>query len=114
MNTKTKPAPTGYWTQLAVKQLSSQPGLQPDKAATAREKKLWAQLVALQAAANAVLSDVDDDGIAEAQDMAVLGLRQAVGGSSNVGAGKRVPASKIVDRRPNCGQHRLTGQMSSV
>lgn len=92
MNTKTKPAATGYWTQLAVEQLSSQPGLQPGSIATAREKILWVRLVALQAAANAVLSDVDDDGIAEAQDMAVLGLRQAVAGSSNVRTGKRVPA----------------------
>lgn len=82
MNAIAIPSPPepGYWTQRALEQLSAQPGLQPGPAATSCEKLLWARLVALQAAANAVLSDVDDDGLAEKDDMAVLGLRQAVKG----------------------------------
>lgn len=74
------PPEPGYWTQLALQQLGREPGLLPGENATNCERLLWNRLVALQAAANAVLSDVDDDGIAKAHDMAVLGLRQAVKG----------------------------------
>lgn len=89
IDTPSPPEP-GYWTQLALEQLSSQNGLLPGSNATACEKLLWNRLVALQAAANAVLSDVDDDGIAEAKDMAVLGLRQAVNGLPKPRSVKRV------------------------
>ncbi len=88
------PQEPGYWTQLALEQLSSQEGLLPGNNATACEKLLWNRLVALQAAANAVLSDVDDDGIAEANDMAVLGLRQAVKGLLKPNVAKRAITSR--------------------
>ncbi|WP_141396376.1 hypothetical protein [Polaromonas sp. AET17H-212] len=91
--TPSQPEP-GYWTQLALAQLISQQGLLPGSNATACEKLLWGRLVALQAAANAVLSDVDDDGIAEANDMAVLGLRQAVKGPQKPKVAKRVITSR--------------------
>jgi len=81
------PPEPGYWTQLALEQLK---GIQPASGATAGEKVLWGRLLALQAASNAVLSDVDDDGVAEANDISVLGLRQAVKGSSKQTAAKRV------------------------
>ena len=75
--TPDEPSPD-YWRDLAAHQLDAQPGLKPGNGSTACEKRLWGRLVALQAAANRVLSDVDDDGVAEAHDMAVLGLREAV------------------------------------
>lgn len=82
MTTTTAPAPdepsSGYWHALAVTRLSAHPGLKPGDGATPCEKLLWRRLVDLQAAAYGVLSDIDDDGVAEANDMAVLGLRQAV------------------------------------
>lgn len=86
------PAPQNpsYWTQLALEQLK---GLQPGSGATTGEQILWGRLVALQAAANAVLSDVDDDGVAEANDMAVLGLRQAVKGTPKRRTAKGVIAT---------------------
>lgn len=48
---------------------------------TEQEKKirqLEAQLAMIQAAARRVLSDVDDDGIAEHDDMSILALRAAL------------------------------------
>ncbi|MFT3819807.1 MAG: hypothetical protein QM750_19715 [Rubrivivax sp.] len=44
---------------------------------TALERKLWARLVRLEAAALRVLSDVDDDGVAERSDVAITELRAA-------------------------------------
>ena len=41
-------------------------------------KKLKEQVQALVKAAKRVLSDIDDDGVAERHDMAVLALRTAV------------------------------------
>ncbi len=93
MNTVLAPAPDepdgDYWRDLAVERLGLQPGLKPDNDATACEKRLWKRLVALQAAAYRVLSDVDDDGIAEAHDMAILGLREAVDAPTETRPGKR-------------------------
>jgi len=89
------PREPGYWTQLAFEQLSLEQGLLPGNDATDYEKLLWGRLVALQAAANAVLSDVDDDGVAEANDMAVLGLRQAVKGPPKLKAAKRVITTRL-------------------
>lgn len=91
--TPSQPEP-GYWTQLALAQLGRQQGLQPGSNATACEKLLWGRLVDLQAAAIAVLSDVVDDGIAEANDMAVLGLRHAVEGPQKPKVAKRVITSR--------------------
>lgn len=94
MNTVSAPAPDepgqDYWRDLAMERLELQTGLKPGNDATACEKKLWKRLVALQAAAYRVLSDVDDDGIAEAHDMAILGLRQAVDGPPEPRPGQRV------------------------
>lgn len=92
----------GYWTQLALEQLSCQPGLLPGHSATPCETLLWSRLVALQAAANAVLSDIDDDGVAEKDDMAVLGLRHAVKGLHK---SKATPAAKrSVQVRPGAAR----------
>lgn len=88
--TPTPPEP-GYWTQIALEQLK---GTQPASGATAGEKVLWGRLVDLQAAANAVLSDVDDDGVAEANDMAILGLRHAVKGARKPSTAKRVISTR--------------------
>ncbi len=41
-------------------------------------KRLQAQLAMMVIAAKKVLSDIDDDGVAEGGDMAVLALRKAV------------------------------------
>lgn len=41
-------------------------------------KQLEAQIVMLVKAAKQVLSDIDDDGVAERHDMGVLALRSAV------------------------------------
>ena len=68
-----EPGP-GYWHDMAEDRLSAQPGLKPEAVATQCEKLLWKRLVALQAAAYRVLSDVDDDGVAEAHDGAAIGL----------------------------------------
>lgn len=46
-------------------------------ASTALERHLWARLVKLEAAALRVLSDVDDDGVAEEADVAIQQLRAA-------------------------------------
>ncbi len=77
--TQTAPLPDpDYWKQVASKQLCQ---LKPDSGfSSSLERKLWDRLLTLQAAANAVLDDVDDDGVAEAHDVAVLGLRNAVSG----------------------------------
>lgn len=90
--TPDEPSPD-YWRDLAVERLGALPGLRPGVGATACEKRLWGHLVTLQAAAYRVLSDVDDDGVAEAHDMAVLGLREAVAVSV---APKAPPGSRVV------------------
>ncbi|WP_371436204.1 hypothetical protein [Polaromonas sp.] len=100
MNSVSAPAEPnpGYWHEQAVHQL----GLQPGPVATACEKLLWSRLVALQAAAYAVLSDVDDDGVAEAQDMAVMRLRKAVETepqSPKMAAGRRVTKAVNIPTR---------------
>ena len=53
-----------------------------------RIKQLEAQLAMLTVAARTVLSDIDDDGVAERHDMAVLALRNAV---------KQNPAGTILE-----------------
>lgn len=50
-------------------------------------KQLEAQLAMMVTAAKKVLSDIDDDGVAERHDMAVLALRNAV---------KQGPAAEIL------------------
>lgn len=67
-----------YWRDLAVEQLKAQGVLPPLVGANTSEILLWGRLVTLHAASLSVLSDVDDDGIAEAQDTAILGLREAL------------------------------------
>ena len=44
---------------------------------TKLERELWSRLVRLKAAALRVLSDVDDDGVAEGADIAIQQLRAA-------------------------------------
>ena len=78
-----------YWHDKAVEQLSRQSGLRPMVDSTNCEKLLWNRLVELQSAAYAVLSDVDDDGVAEANDMAIRGLRDAVKGKGPLPMAKR-------------------------
>ncbi len=80
------------------------PGLKPGNGATACEKRLWGRLVTLQAAAYRVLSDVDDDGVAEAHDMAVLALREAV--AANVEP--KTPPEKRIFRVANGPGRRIT------
>jgi hypothetical protein len=89
-----EPTP-GYWHDRAVEKLNTQDRLKPGPDATHSEKRLWARLVELQAAAYAVLSDVDDDGVAEAHDMAILGLRNAVNGKSRTAVPTR-PSKRIL------------------
>lgn len=43
--------------------------------ATTREMRMWERLTALNEAARRVLRDVDDDGVAEAHDVAIHELR---------------------------------------
>lgn len=51
---------------------------EPVEVIVARTTQLEAQLARLVKAARQVLSDIDDDGVAERHDMGVLALRQAV------------------------------------
>lgn len=49
----------------------------PEDLTTPRERRLWKRLEALHAAALRVLSDVDDDGVAERGDVAICALEAA-------------------------------------
>lgn len=79
MATKTPPVPQGYFEEKASEALEML-GLRLGENPTPLENQLMAQLLLVSGAAVAVLDDVDDDGVAEANDMAVLGLRQALKG----------------------------------
>lgn len=77
MATQKHPKPEGYFEEKASDALAAS-GLVLPEAPTPLESKLMAQLLLVSGAAERVLSDVDDDGVAEAQDMAVLGMRKAL------------------------------------
>lgn len=83
MPTKKHPMPQGYFEEKACDALAASGLVLPDTP-TPLEAKLMAQLLLVSGAAERVLSDVDDDGVAEAADMAVLGMRKAL-------AGQRLP-----------------------
>jgi len=77
MTTKKQPKPEGYFEEKASDAWAAR-GLALPESPTALESKLMAQLLLISGAAERVLSDIDDDGIAEAADMAVLGMRKAL------------------------------------
>ncbi|MES2877521.1 MAG: hypothetical protein V4713_03795 [Pseudomonadota bacterium] len=77
MATKTHPEPEGFFEEKASDALASR-GLVLPESPTALEFKLMAHLLLICGAAERVLSDVDDDGVAEAADMAVLAMRKAL------------------------------------
>lgn len=79
MSTKTHPKPEGYFEEKASDALTAR-GLVLPQSPTLLESKLMTQLLLLSGAAERVLSDVDDDGVAEAADMAVLSMRKALQG----------------------------------
>lgn len=73
MPIKKHPRPEGYFEERASDALAAR-GLVLPESPTPLESKLMAQLLLLSGAAERVLSDVDDDGVAEAADMAVLSM----------------------------------------
>ena len=73
--------PEPYFTEKARLSLESQ-GVCLGASPTKLEATLWKRLLLVFAAAERVLSDVDDDRVAEAQDMAILGLRSALVGKT--------------------------------
>lgn len=78
---KKHPKPEGYFQEKASEAFVAL-GLVLPEHPTPLESRLMAQLLLVSGAAEQVLSDVDDDGIAEAADMAVLGMRKALLGQS--------------------------------
>ena len=69
--------PKGYFEEKASEALGALGIILPGYH-TSLECKLMNQLLLLTAAAERVLSDIDDDGIAEAMDVSVLSLREAL------------------------------------
>ena len=76
-NLANKLAPEPYFTEKARLALEDQ-GIRLGDSPTALEKLLWKRLLLVSAAAERVLSDVDDDGVAEAHDMAILSLGKSL------------------------------------
>lgn len=74
MRVKSLPMPEGFFEQKACEALVAL-GLVLPATPTALESKLMAQLLLGCGAAERVLSDVDDDGVAEESDIAVLSMR---------------------------------------
>lgn len=83
MHSQTDAKQLTYCEEKARDQLKSR-GISLPEQPTPLEKRLMAELLLLSGAALRVLSDVDDDGLAEAHDIAVLGMREAL-------VGKRLP-----------------------
>lgn len=79
MPTQMHPTPQGYFEAKAYDALVAR-GLVLPRCPTPLESKLMAQLLLVSGAAERVLSDVDDDGVAEAADVAVHGMRKALQG----------------------------------
>lgn len=77
MPIKKHPKPEGYFEEKASDALAAR-GLVLPGTPTPLESQLMAQLLLVSGAAERVLSDVDDDGVAEADDMAVLSMRKAL------------------------------------
>jgi len=69
--------PKGYFEEKAIEGLNRLGCILP-KQPTSLECQLMSQLVIVSTAIERVLSDIDDDGIAEANDVAVLSLRYAL------------------------------------
>ena len=67
--------PKDYYNAMAEEALVAAMGRPP--MATKLERELWLRLVSLEAAALRVLSDIDDDGVAEGADVAIQRLRAA-------------------------------------
>ena len=85
MLTKMHPTPQGYFEARAYDTLAAR-GLVLPRCPTPLESKLMAQLLLVSGAAERVLSDVDDDGVAEAADVAINAMRKAL-------QGERLPES---------------------
>lgn len=85
MPLKTHPKPEGFFEEKANNTLTGR-GLVLPESPTHLESQLMAQLLLISGAAERVLSDVDDDGFAEAADTAVLRMRKAL-------LGQRLPKS---------------------
>lgn len=79
MSTNKRPKPQGCFEEKAGDALTAR-GLVLPEAPTPLEFKLMAQLLLVSGAAERVLSDIDDDGVAEAADMAIRGMRKALQG----------------------------------
>jgi hypothetical protein len=77
MPTKMHFKPEGYFEEKASDALVAR-GRVLSESPTSLECQLMLQLLLVSGAAERVLSDVDDDGVAEASDMAVLGMRKAL------------------------------------
>lgn len=77
MSVKKHTKPVGYFEEKANDALTAC-GLVLPTSPTPLESKLMAQLLLVSGAAERVLSDVDDDGVAESADMAVLSMRKAL------------------------------------
>lgn len=71
--------PEGYFEEKANNSLAAR-GLVLPESPTDLECKLMAQLLLISGAAESVLSDIEDDGVAEDDDMAVLRMRKALQG----------------------------------
>lgn len=71
------PKPEGYFEAKACGALTAR-GLVLPESSTPLESQLMAQLLLISGAAERVLSDVDDDGVAEAADIAVMSMRKAL------------------------------------
>jgi hypothetical protein len=77
MSIKKHPKPEGFFEEKASEALTAR-GLVLPESPTPLESQLMSQLLLISGAAERVLSDVDDDGVAEAADMAVLSMRKAL------------------------------------
>lgn len=77
MSIKKHPKPEGFFEEKASEALTAR-GLVLPESPTPLESQLMAQLLLISGSAERLLSDVDDDGVAEAADMAVLSMRKAL------------------------------------
>lgn len=77
MSIKKHPKPEGFFEEKASEALTARGFVLPESP-TPLESQLMAQLLLISGSAERVLSDMDDDGVAESADMAVLSMRMAL------------------------------------
>lgn len=90
--------PMGYFEIKVSEDLAAQ-GLSLGDSPSDLEIQLMRRLLLVSGAAEAVLSDVDDDGVAEADDMAVSRLRKALIGQRQGLQRKRTRSTTMASSR---------------